>query len=107
MHDDVIDELDEIIAICAEKNALNKQEMTFREYRDHIGKSLNVMARELEVSTTTIKNWQRGFAISYKNRKKFIEVYNYDPLNLGISIENRGREPTVCFTGKLKRLPRR
>ena len=107
MHDDVIDELDEILAICDEKNALGEQTMTFREYRYSIGRSLNVMAAELQVSNTTIKNWQRGFAISYKCRKKFIEVYNQDPLNLGIPLENRGREPTVCFTGKLKRLPRR
>ena len=107
MHDDVLEELDEIIAICNEKNAFSEPTMTFREYRDHIGRSLNVMAAELQVSNTTIKNWQRGFAISYKNRKKFIEAYNYDPLHLGIPLENRGREPTVCFTGKLKRLPRR
>ena len=103
MIDDIIDEMDEILAIYDQIQ--NEKKITFREYRDKIGRSVNVMARELSVSNTTIKNWQRGFGISYKNRKKFIQVYDQDPLELGIPLENRGREPTVCFTGKLKRIP--
>ena len=79
--------------------------MGLREWRRQINRSLTEMAEELGVSRTSIKNWQRYEAISYKCRKKFIDVYDIDPLELGIPLENRGVKPTVCFTGKLKRKP--
>ena len=79
--------------------------MGLREFRRSMNRSLTEMAEELGVSRTSIKNWQNFYAISYKCRKKFIDVYDIDPLELGIPLEDRGVKPSVCFTGELKRQP--
>lgn len=63
------------------------------------------MAKELEVGTTSIKNWSNYKPISYKCRERFIEVYGIDPLDIGLILEDRGRKPDVVFTGKLKHKP--
>ena len=81
--------------------------MGLREWRRQINKSITVMAKELDVGTTSIKNWQNYKPISYKCRERFIEVYNIDPLDLGLPLENRGRKITVAQYGELKRNPLR
>ena len=77
--------------------------MGLREWRRQKNKSITVMAKELGVGTTSIKNWSNYKAISYKCRERFIEVYGIDPLDLGLPLEQRGRMPDVVFRGELTR----
>lgn len=79
--------------------------MGLKEFRRQINKSITQMAKELKVGTSSIKNWQNFKGISYKCREKFIDVYDMDPLELGIPLEDRGVKPTTCLTGELKRQP--